>query len=106
MKNILSTFDMSKEEFIEYMYYYVPQLNITVSEYKNDPFWIEIKLNIPKNNLCKIIVFAWKKYVIRLYDEENKDAYNESQKLIMRERRAKKKIEKENAERLRNENEN
>ena len=34
--------------------------------------------------------------------EENKDAYNESQKLIMRERRAKKKIEKENAERLRN----
>ena len=32
--------------------------------------------------------------------EENKDAYNESQKLIMRERRAKKKIEKENAERL------
>ena len=36
--------------------------------------------------------------------EENKDAYNESQKLIMRERRAKKKIEKENAERLRNEN--
>jgi len=36
--------------------------------------------------------------------EENKDAYNESQKIIMRERRAKKKIEKENAERLRNEN--
>ena len=36
--------------------------------------------------------------------EENKDAYNESQKLIMRERRAKKKIEKENSERLRNEN--
>ena len=36
--------------------------------------------------------------------EENKDAYNESQKLIMRERRAKKKIEKENAERLINEN--
>lgn len=34
--------------------------------------------------------------------EENKDAYNESQKLIMRERRAKKKIEKENAERLEN----
>jgi len=32
--------------------------------------------------------------------EENKDAYNESQKLIMRERRAKKKIEKENTERL------
>jgi len=32
--------------------------------------------------------------------EENKDSYNESQKLIMRERRAKKKIEKENAERL------
>ena len=54
LENILSTFDMSKEEFIEYMYYYVPQLNITVSEYKNDPFWIEIKLNIPKNNLCKI----------------------------------------------------
>ena len=81
MKNILSTFDMSKEEFIEYMYYYVPQLNITVSEYKNDPFWIEIKLNIPKNNLCKIIVFAWKKYVIRLYDEENKDIeYNENYK--------------------------
>ena len=52
---------MSKEEFIEYMYYYIPQLNITVNEYTNDPFWIEIKLNKPKNNLCKIIVFAWKK---------------------------------------------
>ena len=36
--------------------------------------------------------------------EENREDYNESQKLIMRERRAKKKIEKENAERLRNEN--
>jgi len=34
--------------------------------------------------------------------EEHKDAYNESQKLIMRERRAKAKIEKQNAERLRN----
>ena len=37
--------------------------------------------------------------------EENKDAYNERQKLIMRERRAKKKIAKaEEAERLLNEN--
>ena len=32
--------------------------------------------------------------------EENKDAYNESQKLIMRERRAKAKIAKEEASRL------
>jgi adenylate kinase family enzyme len=40
----------------------------------------------------------------RKWREENKDAYNESQKLIMRERRAKKKIEKENSERLINEN--
>jgi hypothetical protein len=32
--------------------------------------------------------------------EENKDAYNESQKLIMRERRAKAKIAKEEAARL------
>ena len=78
MENILDTFDMSKEEFIEYMYYYIPQLNITVNEYTNDPFWIEIKLNSPKNNLCKIIVFAWKKYVIRLYDKEERDLeYNE-----------------------------
>jgi len=38
--------------------------------------------------------------------EENKDAYNESQKLIMRDRRSKKKIEKaeKEAERLLNEN--
>ncbi len=73
MNNILATFDMSKAEFIEYMYYYIPQLNITIGEYKYDPYWIEIKLNTPKNNLNKIIVFAWKKYVIRLYDEEDKD---------------------------------
>ena len=64
MNNILATFDMSKAEFIEYMYYYIPQLNITISEYKYDPYWIEIKLNKPKNNLNKIIVFAWKKYII------------------------------------------
>ena len=76
--NILAPFEMSKAEFIEYMYYYIPQLNITISEYVNDPFWIEIRLNKPKNNLCKIIVFAWKKYIIRLYDEENKDIeYND-----------------------------
>ena len=38
--------------------------------------------------------------------EENREDYNERQKLIMRERRAKKKIEieKENSERLINEN--
>ena len=36
--------------------------------------------------------------------EENREDYNERQKLIMRERRAKKKIEKENTERLINEN--
>jgi hypothetical protein len=69
---------MSKAEFIEYMYYYIPQLNITINEYKLDPYWIEIRLNNPKNNLCKIIVFAWNKYVIRLYDEEDRDLeYNE-----------------------------
>jgi hypothetical protein len=69
---------MSKKEFIEYMYYYIPQLNITVSEYSKDPHWVEIKLNKPKNNLDKIIVFAWKKYVIRLYNENNQDLeYNE-----------------------------
>jgi hypothetical protein len=78
VNNILSSFDMSKEEFIEYMSYYKPQLNFTVNEYINDPFWVEIKLNEPKNNLNKIIVFAWKKYVIRLYDEDNNDLeYNE-----------------------------
>jgi hypothetical protein len=78
LENILATFDMSKAEFIEYMSYYVPQLNITIGEYKYDPYWIEIRLNNPKNNLCKIIVFAWKKYVIRLYDEEERDLeYND-----------------------------
>lgn len=78
MDNILIKFDMSKAEFIEYMCYYKSQLNITISEYKYDPYWIEIRLNKPKNNLYKIIVFAWKKYVIRLYDEEDKDLeYNE-----------------------------
>jgi hydroxymethylpyrimidine pyrophosphatase-like HAD family hydrolase len=69
---------MSKEEFINYISYFEPQLNITVSEYTNDPHWVEIKLNEPKNNLDKIIVFAWKKYVIRLYDENDQDLeYNE-----------------------------
>jgi hypothetical protein len=69
---------MSKAELIEYMYSYVPPLNVTIGENINDPFWIEIKLNKPKNNLCKIKVFAWKKYVIRLYDEEDRDLeYNE-----------------------------
>ena len=69
---------MSKEEFINYISYFEPQLNITVSEYSKNPLWVEIKLNEPKNDLDKIIVFVWKKYVISLYDKnDNHLEYNE-----------------------------
>ena len=53
---------MSKEEFINYISYFEPQLNITVSEYSKNPLWVEIKLNEPKNDLDKIIVFVCKKF--------------------------------------------
>lgn len=69
---------MNKEDFYAFISYFEPQLNFKVGKYSKNPQWIEIKLNEPKNNLDKIIVFVWKKYVISLYDQnDNYLEYNE-----------------------------
>jgi hypothetical protein len=67
-----------KNELIEYLSSYERDLQVNVNKYTKDNNWIEIKLDKPIKNINKIIIFAWTKYIIRLYDNDDKDVeYNE-----------------------------
>jgi len=67
-----------KNELIEYLSSFERDLQVNVNEYTKDNNWIEIKLDKPIKNINKIIIFAWTKYIIRLYDNNDKDVeYNE-----------------------------
>jgi hypothetical protein len=67
-----------KNELIEYLSSFERDLQVNVNEYTKDNNWIEIKLDKPIKNINKIIIFAWTKYIIRLYDNDDKDVeYNE-----------------------------
>lgn len=67
-----------KNELIEYLSSFKRDLQVNVNEYTKDNNWIEIKLDKPIKNINKIIIFAWTKYIIRLYDNDDKDVeYNE-----------------------------
>ncbi len=67
-----------KYDLINYLSSFERDLGVDVNEYTKDKNWIEIKLEKPVKNINKIIIFAWTKYIIRLYDEDDKDVeYNE-----------------------------
>jgi hypothetical protein len=67
-----------KFDLINYLSSFERDLRVYVNEYTKDRNWIEIKLEKPIKNVNKIIIFAWTKYIIRLYDENDKDVeYNE-----------------------------
>ena len=67
-----------KNELIEYLSSFERDLQVNVNKYTKDNNWIEIKLDKPIKNINKIIIFAWTKYIIRLYDNDDKDVeYNE-----------------------------
>jgi hypothetical protein len=67
-----------KNELIEYLSSFERDLQVNINEYTKDNNWIEIKLDKPIKNINKIIIFAWTKYIIRLYDNDDKDVeYNE-----------------------------
>lgn len=67
-----------KYDLINYLSSFERDLRVDVNEYTKDKNWIEIKLEKPIKNINKIIIFAWTKYIIRLYDENDKDVeYNE-----------------------------
>jgi len=67
-----------KYDLLNYLSSFERDLRVDVNEYTKDKNWIEIKLEKPIKNVNKIIIFAWTKYIIRLYDENDKDVeYNE-----------------------------
>jgi hypothetical protein len=67
-----------KSDLIEYLSSFEQDLQVNVNEYTKDNNWIEIKLAKPIKNINKIIIFPWTKYIIRLYDNDDKDVeYNE-----------------------------
>jgi hypothetical protein len=67
-----------KYDLIEYLSSFEQDLQVNVNEYTKDNNWIEIKLVKPIKNINKIIIFPWTKYIIRLYDNNDKDVeYNE-----------------------------
>lgn len=67
-----------KYDLIEYLSSFERDLQVNVNEYTKDNNWIEIKLEKPIKNINKIIIFPWTKYIIRLYDNDDKDVeYNE-----------------------------
>ncbi len=67
-----------KNDLIEYLSSFERDLQVNVNEYSKDNNWIEIKLTKPIKNINKIIIFPWTKYIIRLYDNDDKDVeYNE-----------------------------
>ena len=67
-----------KYDLIEYLSSFEQDLQVNVNEYTKDNNWIEIKLVKPIKNINKIIIFPWTKYIIRLYDNDDKDVeYNE-----------------------------
>ncbi len=67
-----------KYDLIDYLSQFERDLQVYVNEYTKDKNWIEIKLSKPIKNINKIIIFAWTKYIIRLYDNDDKDVeYNE-----------------------------
>ena len=70
--------DKYKSDLIEYLSSFERDLQVKVKEYTKDNNWIEVSLYNPKYNIYKIIIFPWTKYIIRLYDNDDKDVeYNE-----------------------------
>jgi hypothetical protein len=74
----METVTKYKYDLIEYLSSFERDLQVNVNEYTKDNNWIEIKLTKPIKNINKIIIFPWTKYIIRLYDNDDKDVeYNE-----------------------------